>query len=74
MPYNENPPNLILQDDDIVFFDFGPVFEEWEADLGRTYVIGNDPYKHKLKNDVEIAWQEAKQWFEKQTANRCRIL
>src|SRR4028119_890518 len=48
LPYQENPPDLILQEDDILFFDFGPIIEDWEADLGRTYVIGNDPYKHKL--------------------------
>jgi hypothetical protein len=44
-PYNENPPDLIIQENDILFFDFGPIFELWEADLGRTYVLGNDPYK-----------------------------
>jgi len=42
MPYNENPPDLVIQEDDILFFDFGPIIEDWEADLGRTYVIGND--------------------------------
>jgi Xaa-Pro dipeptidase len=67
-PYNENPPDLIIQENDIIFFDFGPIFEDWEADLGRTYVIGNDPLKHKLKADIEAAWFEAKGWFEKQTA------
>lgn len=46
---------------------FGPIIEKWEADLGRTYVIGNDPIKLKLKNDIEIAWQETKNWFDKQT-------
>jgi len=66
-PYDENPPDMIVQTDDILFFDFGPVFEDWEADLGRTYVIGNDRYKHKLKNDIESAWYEAKEWFGKQT-------
>jgi Xaa-Pro dipeptidase len=48
-PDADNPPDLTLQSDDILFLDFGPVFEEWEADFGRTYVIGNDPYKLKLK-------------------------
>jgi Xaa-Pro aminopeptidase len=67
LPYNENPPGLILQKDDILFFDFGPIFEDWEADYGRTYVIGNDPVKHKLKNDIGLAWQEAKEWFDRQT-------
>lgn len=66
LPYNENPPDLILEESDILFIDFGPVFEEWEADFGRTYVIGNDPYKIKLKNDIELAWYEAKEYFERQ--------
>src|SRR3989339_64551 len=26
LPYKENPPDLIMQPDDILFFDFGPVF------------------------------------------------
>ncbi len=40
-PYSGNPPDLVIQKDDILFLDFGPIFEGWEADLGRTYVIGN---------------------------------
>lgn len=67
VPYDENPPNLVIQEDDILFLDFGPILEEWEADFGRTYVIGNDPYKHKLKNDIEQAWHEAKSWFDTKT-------
>jgi len=67
VPYDENPPDLIIQEDDILFLDFGPILEEWEADFGRTYVLGNDPLKHKLKNDIELAWHEAKNWFNKQT-------
>ena len=63
-PYKENPPDLIIQKDDILFFDFGPVFEDWEADIGRTYVIGNDPKKIKLKNDVELAWKEGKKYYD----------
>ena len=63
MPYNENPPNLVIQADDILFFDFGPVFEDWEADFGRTYVIGNDPVKQKLRDDIEKAWFDGKEWF-----------
>lgn len=66
-PYHENPPDLVIQPDDILFFDFGPIFEDWEADLGRTYVIGNDPLKLKLKRDIEQAWFETKAWFDKQT-------
>lgn len=62
-PYRENPPNLMIQNDDILFFDFGPVFEDWEADVGRTYVLGNDSLKQKLKLDIELAWKESRDWF-----------
>jgi Xaa-Pro aminopeptidase len=67
MPYNENPPDLLIRQDDILFFDFGPIIEEWEADLGRTFVIGNDAAKHKLKGDIEKAWYETREWFHKQS-------
>lgn len=62
-PYKENPPDLEIQADDILFIDFGPVFENWEADIGDTYVIGQDPTKLKLKKDVELAWQEGKAFY-----------
>ena len=63
-PYRENPPDLILQQNDILFFDFGPVFEDWEADVGMTFVIGNDPIMRQLKEDVATAWQQGKAWFQ----------
>ncbi|HEX4425125.1 MAG TPA: M24 family metallopeptidase [Terriglobales bacterium] len=63
-PYNDNPPNLTVKDDDIVFLDLGPVFEEWEADFGRTYVVGNDPVKRKLCRDIEEGFAKGKQYFE----------
>ena len=66
VPYSENPPNLTIQEDDILFIDFGPILEQWEADLGRTYVIGTNPIKIKIKEDVEIIWYKAKNWFDNQ--------
>lgn len=65
-PFIADPPDRVIQEDDIVFFDFHPVFEGWEADLGRTYVLGNDPLKLKIKKDVEAAWHEANDWYFKQ--------
>jgi Xaa-Pro aminopeptidase len=62
-PYVAEPQDLIIQDNDILFFDFHPVFEGWEADLGRTYVLGNDPLKLKIKKDVETAWHEGNTWY-----------
>ncbi len=67
-PYIADPPDLIIQDGDILFFDFHPVFEGWEADLGRTYVLGNDPIKLKIIKDVEAAWKVANAWYFKQNA------
>jgi Xaa-Pro dipeptidase len=63
-PYSLNPPNRTIQDDDIVFLDFGPVFEKWEADFGRTYVVGSDPLKCKLRDDVASAFFAGKAYFE----------
>ena len=64
LPYAENPPDLMIGTDDILFLDLGPVFEEWEADFGRTFVIGSDPIKLKLKNDVEQAFAAGKRYFD----------
>ena len=63
-PYDENPPDLSVGEDDIVFLDFGPVFEEWESDFGRTYVVGNNPLKRKLCRDIEEAFASGKRYFQ----------
>jgi Xaa-Pro aminopeptidase len=64
LPYDDNPPELTLGEDDILFLDLGPVFEDWEADFGRTFVLGSDPLKHKLKRDVGQAFAEGKKFFQ----------
>lgn len=63
LPYREDPPDRVIEDDDIAFTDFGPVFDEWEADLGRTYVLGDDPNKLRLREDVGLAFELGKQRF-----------
>jgi Xaa-Pro dipeptidase len=68
LPYAENPPDLTIEEDDILFLDLGPVFEEWEADFGRTFVLGSDPLKHKLRQDVGQAFADGKRFFN-QTPN-----
>lgn len=59
-PYAENPPDRIIEPDDILFVDLGPVFEAWEADFGRTFVLGNDPIKKKLHDSLEPVWNQVK--------------
>jgi len=65
--YPDNPPDKIIQEDDIVILDFGPIVDGYEADLGRTYVLGANAAKLKIKNDVEKAWYETQNWYSKQT-------
>src|ERR1700761_1734157 len=31
-PYSGDPPDLVIQQDDLVILDFGPIFDGWEAD------------------------------------------
>jgi Xaa-Pro dipeptidase len=61
--YYDEPPDRKLGDDDVVYLDFGPLFEQWEADFGRSYALGNDPLKHKLVADIESAFARGKQHF-----------
>src|SRR5271169_6821494 len=63
LPYAENPPDLRIESDDILFLDLGPVFEEWEADFGRTFVLGSDPLKLKIQKDTGLAFAEGKKYF-----------
>ena len=64
LPYRENPPDRTMTDDDIVFADFGPIFEGWEADLGRTWVIGNDPTKLRLRDDLLEVFDAGRRHFD----------
>jgi hypothetical protein len=48
----DDPPVLEIGADDTVFLDLGPVFGEWEADVGRTYAMGADPRKVRLCQDL----------------------
>lgn len=63
-PYRENPPDRLIGADDIVFCDFGPIFEEWEADFGRTFVLGDDPVKLAIRDALPEIWAAGHEWFE----------
>ncbi|WP_226370095.1 M24 family metallopeptidase [Pseudonocardia oceani] len=63
-PYRQNPPDRVIGADDIVFVDLGPVFAEWEADVGRTFVLGDDPVKLRLQADLPRVWTDARAHFE----------
>jgi Xaa-Pro dipeptidase len=63
LPYADNPPDHTIGEDDILFLDLGPVFEQWEADFGRTFVLGSDPLKLKMCQDIKSAFGDGKQFF-----------
>jgi len=56
----DNPPGRTIGADDMVFLDLGPVFAEWEADVGRSYAVGPDPLKHKLVADLTTQFEAVK--------------
>jgi Xaa-Pro aminopeptidase len=64
LPYRDNPPDRVIEADDIVFADFGPLLEEWEADFGRTFVLGDDPVKHRLNADLARIFALGRSHFE----------
>lgn len=61
--FRGNPPDRQLSEDDVVFLDFGPIFEEWEADFGRTYVLGDDPRKLELLDRLPEVWLAGREFF-----------
>ena len=50
--FSDLPEVRSIADDDTVYLDLGPVFGEWEADLGRTYALGDDADKKRLVADL----------------------
>jgi Xaa-Pro dipeptidase len=61
--YYAEPPDRRLEAQDVVYLDFGPVFNAWEADYGRTYVLGSDPRRHQLVEDITTAFRRGKQLY-----------
>ncbi|HEY3749049.1 MAG TPA: M24 family metallopeptidase [Pseudonocardiaceae bacterium] len=62
-PYRQNPPDRAIAADDIVFCDFGPIFEEWEADFGRTFVLGDDPVEQRLRDALPVVFDAGAEYF-----------
>jgi Xaa-Pro aminopeptidase len=71
LSYYDEPPDRRVEADDSVYLDLGPVFDSWEADYGRTYVVGNDPVKHKLVADIETAFARGRTHFERTPGLTC---
>jgi Xaa-Pro dipeptidase len=63
-PFKEHPPDRVIADNDIAFLDLGPIFEEWEADFGRTFVLGEDRHKKAVRDALPRVWEAGRGYFE----------
>ena len=59
----DNPPVRTIESGDTVYVDLGPVFEEWEADIGRTYLMGDAPDRLRLIVDLERIFHRGQAHF-----------
>lgn len=48
--FSEPSDETVLGEDDIFFIDIGPVFYNHEGDYGETFVVGQNPRLHHLKD------------------------
>ncbi|MFT3965884.1 MAG: M24 family metallopeptidase [Sphingobium sp.] len=60
---SDNPPPRIIDEDDLVWVDLGPVFEDWEADVGRSYALGGDARKAALVRDLPLVFHALQSRF-----------
>jgi Xaa-Pro dipeptidase len=68
LPFRKRPPDRVIADDDIVFCDLGPIFAEWEADFGRTFVLSDDPDKMAVRDALPRVWRAGRDYFEHRPA------
>jgi len=58
------PDSRTIEADDTVYVDLGPVFEPWEADIGRTYAVGGSEAKHRLVADLPRVFERVQSHYE----------
>lgn len=63
--FRDESLDYTLLENDLFFFDIGPVFFEHEGDYGQSFAIGNNPAFHELAQAPEYIFQLTKKaWFE----------
>lgn len=58
--FSDTPDERTIEADDTVYLDLGPVFGEWEADVGRTYAVGDDRARHALVAALPEVFEETR--------------
>lgn len=62
--FYDDPPVRLIGPEDIVYLDLGPVFADWEADIGRSYALGDDPDRQRLVADLPRLFDVVKARYE----------
>ena len=60
---SDNPPVRTIEPNDIVYIDLGPVFEDWEADIGRSYLLGKHTEKGRLISDLPRVFERIQKHY-----------
>jgi Xaa-Pro dipeptidase len=61
----DHPPVRMIEEDDIVYLDLGPVFGGWEADIGKSYALGHHPRKQALVAELPRQFEKVQAHFRK---------
>jgi Xaa-Pro dipeptidase len=61
----DHPPVRMIEEDDIVYLDLGPVLGGWEADIGKSYALGNHPRKQALVAELPRQFEKLQAHFRK---------
>jgi len=62
--FSDNPPERVIAESDTVYLDLGPVFGEWEADVGQTYLVGQAPARQALVAALPEVFEAVRAQFE----------
>jgi methionyl aminopeptidase len=62
-----------LQENDIYFLDIGPIFDGHEGDVGRSFALGHDHEMQRCCRDVEIIWNETRDFWKAEKATGGRL-
>jgi Xaa-Pro dipeptidase len=59
----DHPSVREIEAGDIVYLDLGPVFEGWEADIGKSYALGDHPRKNALVAELPRQFEIVQKHF-----------
>ena len=60
----DHPDDRTIEPEDTVYVDLGPVFEPWEADLGRTYSLGSSEERRRLVADLPRVFEQVQAHYQ----------